>query len=327
TPPGFQICFHARVVEYPLSVERELTTTDPLLNQIITLCEETLRACMLDGFVDNPWRESAQWIGDALPNSLTMATMSDDTRPARRVLELAAQGAYPDGVLPSVLPSEAHAYAVVDFNFQWVELLHIYDGLSGDAAFVAEMWPTLVKMLARFAQDMNEDGLLISQPGRRLFLDWSPASKQEPNAVYNLHFVLALQKAIALAAGRGATKDAQHWQQMVTTIRRAACDAFWVNGRWYDDQDQTTFSQLATALALLTGAVEAGEETAVLDALTARSLDNDDTHDPTKMVLASPYMHHRVFTALRQHRRSNDVVEIIRQRWGRWVQMGYPTTW
>ncbi|MCP4417691.1 MAG: hypothetical protein GY805_13795, partial [Chloroflexi bacterium] len=100
TPPGFQICFHARVVEYPLSVERELTTTDPLLNQIITLCEETLRACMLDGFVDNPWRESAQWIGDALPNSLIMSAMSDDMRPARRVLELAAQGAYPDGVLP-----------------------------------------------------------------------------------------------------------------------------------------------------------------------------------------------------------------------------------
>jgi hypothetical protein len=38
-------------------------------------------------------------------------------------------------------------------------------------------------------------------------------------------------------------------------------------------------------------------------------------------------MHHRVFTALRQSGRSDDVVEIIRRRWGRWVQMGYPTTW
>ena len=327
TPPGFQIRLHTRVAEYPLAVERELTTSDPLLNQIITLCEETLRACLLDGFVDNPWRESAQWIGDALPNSLIMAAMSDDTRPARRVLELAAQGAYPDGVLPSVLPSEAHAYAVVDFNFQWVELLHIYAGLSGDEAFVAEMWPTLVKMLARFAQDINEAGLLISQPGRRLFLDWSPASKQEPNAVYNLHFVLALQQAAKLATRRGAVEDTHRWQQLAATIQRAARDAFWVNGRWHDDLDQTTFSQLAASLALITRAVEVGEETAVLDALIARSLDPDDSHDPQKMVLASPYMHHRVFIALRQHGRSDDVVEIIRQRWGRWVQMGYPTTW
>ena len=327
TPPGFQIRCHTRVVEYPLSVERELTTSDPLLNQIITLCEETLRACLLDGFVDNPWRESAQWIGDALPNSLIMAAMSDDTRPARRVLELAAQDTYPDGVLPSVLPSEAHAYAVVDFNFQWAELLHIYAGLSGDEAFVAEMWPTLVKMLSRFAQDINEAGLLISQPGRRLFLDWSPASRQEPNAVYNLHFVLALQRAAELATRRGAAEDAHRWQQLAVDIQHACRDAFWVNGRWHDDQNQTIFSQLAASLALITKTVEAGEETDVLDALAARSLDLDDSHDPQKMVLASPYMHHRVFTALRQHRRTDDVVEIIRQRWGRWVQMGYPTTW
>ena len=58
-----------------------------------------------------------------------------------------------------------------------VELLHIYAGLSGDEPFVAEMWPTLVNMLARFTQDINEAGLLISQPGRRLFLDWSPRVK------------------------------------------------------------------------------------------------------------------------------------------------------
>lgn len=327
TSTDFQVRFHTRGAEYPLSIERELTTSDPLLDQIITMCEETLRACLLDGFVDNPWRESAQWIGDALPNTLIMAAVSEDTRPTRRVLELAAQGAYPDGVLPSVLPSEAHAYVVVDFNFQWVELLHIYAGLSGDEPFVTEMWPALVRMLDRFAQDVNDDGLLISQPGRRLFLDWSPASKQEPNAVYNLHFLLALQQAAALATARGATEDARQWQQLATQIQRAVRNAFWVNGRWYDDQNQTTFSQLAASLALLTETTSLSEAPALLDALATRSLDPDDTHDSQKMVLASPYMHHRIFTALRQYGRSNDVVKIIRLRWGRWVQMGYPTTW
>ncbi|MCP4422007.1 MAG: hypothetical protein GY805_35785, partial [Chloroflexi bacterium] len=70
-----------------------------------------------------------------------------------------------------------------------------------------------------FAQDMNDDGLLISQPGRRLFLDWSPASKQEPNAVYNLHFVLALQKETALAISREATEDAGQWQTPLRLYR------------------------------------------------------------------------------------------------------------
>jgi hypothetical protein len=64
-----------------------------------------------------------------------------------------------------------------------------------------------------------------------------------------------------------------------------------------------------------------------LEVIAARSLDLNDDHDPTKIVLASPYMHHRVFEALRQGGQSDTVVEIIRRRWGRWVEAGYPTAW
>jgi hypothetical protein len=45
------------------------------------------------------------------------------------------------------------------------------------------------------------------------------------------------------------------------------------------------------------------------------------------MVLASPFMHHYIFEALRRYHRLEAVLEIIRYRWGRWVETGYPTTW
>ena len=73
------------------------------------MCENTLRACLSDGFVDNPWREHAQWVGDPLVSSLILVAMADDLRPMRFVIELAAEGAYADGILPGVLPSEALA--------------------------------------------------------------------------------------------------------------------------------------------------------------------------------------------------------------------------
>lgn len=327
TGPGCQVRFHARAAEYPLEVTKPLTSPEPELNDIITLCEETLRACLLDGFVDNPWRESAQWVGDALVDGLVLAAMTDDTRPLRRVLELAAQGAYPDGVLPSVVPGEAHAYTVVDFNFQWVEMLHLYQHLSGDEALVRALWPTLVKLLDRFSQDRPAEGLLLSQPGRRLFMDWAPVSRQEPHAIYNLHFLLALRRAIALAERLHEPAQAGRWRDWAETLRAASRSAFWREGRWFDDQAGTTFSQLAASLALLAGATEPAEEAALLTALAARSLDLNDDPAPGQMVLASPYMHHRVFEALRQGGRSDDVVEIIRRRWGRWVEAGYPTAW
>ncbi|MEM7344860.1 MAG: hypothetical protein AAF485_11510 [Chloroflexota bacterium] len=112
TGPDLRLRFYTRVAEYPLQIDRPLSINDDALNRIISMCETTFRACLQDGFVDCVWRESSQWLGDALPQSLIMATLSNDVRPLRQVLTMAAQGAYADGVLPSVLPGEVHAVIV-----------------------------------------------------------------------------------------------------------------------------------------------------------------------------------------------------------------------
>jgi hypothetical protein len=65
----------------------------------------------------------------------------------------------------------------------------------------------------------------------------------------------------------------------------------------------------------------------VLDNIAARSLDSSDDYLPDSMVLASPFMHHYIFEALRQAGRFEQMLEIIRLRWGRWAKQGYPTTW
>lgn len=322
-----RVRFHFRASEYPLVVTKPFESSDPELSNIISMCEATMRACLQDGFIDSTWRESSQWTGDGLTHALILSSMCDDVRPLKRLIEMAAQDPYPDGVLPSVLPGEVHAYAVVDYCFMWVELVELYYRLTGNGAFVRGLWSTLVKLLDRFDEDRNADGLILSQPGRRLFLDWSPQSRGEPGAVYNLHYVLALRAAGQLAKNLSNDTHAHEWNTRADALTRAVRRAFWEDGRWYDDLPRTTFSQLATALAILTEAAQAGEVPALLDALVARSLDEDDAPAPGKMVLASPFMHHYVFEALRAHGQSDAVVEMIKRRWGRWTRAGYPTTW
>ena len=325
--PNLRVRFHANVAEYPLELEYPLRTSDVVLAKIIRICEDTFRACLLDGFIDGTWRESSQWIGDALPQALVMASMSADTRPLRRVIEMAALGAYSDGILPSVLPGEVHAYTIVDYNFTWIELLNLDWKLNCDADFVDAMWPTLVKMLQRFHLDSRADQLIISQPGRRLFLDWAPLSRSEPSAVYNLHYLLALATAASLARSRNAMGEADGFDVRARALRSAIRSAFWQDGVWWDDIDRSTFSQLASALAILAGAAESVEQPALLDALAARSLSVNDLPVPATMVLASPFMHHYVFDALRHGGRSDAVIEIVRRRWGRWAEANCPTTW
>lgn len=326
--PEFRIRFGVRTAAYPLNDDRPLPTDDAELDAIIALCETTLHACLQDTFVDCVWRESSQWLGDALVQALALWSMSSDSGPMRTALKMAAQGAYADGVLPSILPGEVHAYCVVDYNFSWVELLGFYFEQTGDRAFVVGLWSTLTKLLDRFHQDIGGDGLVRSQPGRRLFLDWSPQSRREPNAVYNLRYLYALQQAAALATAIGGAEAewAAQWTRRAEGLRHAVSVAFRSQERWWDDPERTTRSQLAAALAMLTGAA-ADERDGLAAALVGRSLNLDDSHRDGQLVLASPFMHHYIFEALHRAGQDDAVVEIIRRRWGRWVAGGFPTTW
>lgn len=325
TGDGFRFRPSVRVSEYPLEITKPLMIADEEMQAIVGLCETTFRACLQDGFVDCTWRESSQWLGDALPQALIMSSLCDDVRPLRQVIEMAAQGVYPDGVLPSVSPGEVHAYTIVDYNFMWIELLQLYWRLTGDVEFVQSVWPMLVKMLDRFHEDVDEQGLIISQPGRRLFLDWAPVSRSEPSAIYNLHYLFGLQVAAGMAGEHDEPRLAELWQARAEMLSVSIRQAFWEDGCWWDDLERTTYSQLSAALALLTGLTQSHEEYAQLDAIVARSLNPND--QPGQMVLASPFMHHYLFEALRMAGRDEGVVEIIKMRWGRWTRAGYPTTW
>ena len=84
---------------------------------------------------------------------------------------------------------------------------------------------------------------------------------------------------------------------------------------------------MSPGLACLIQIIEPAEKERILADIVARSLHPDDGHSPGSMVLASPFMHHYLFEALRQEEQFEQVVEIIRFRWGRWASQDAPTTW
>ena len=308
-----EVEFIVRRTTYPVAAKAALHT-DPALNSIALMCQRTLLNCLQDGFVDSVWRESSLWLGDCVPQSLALSAISDDVRPLRRAITMAAAGAYDDGVLPSVLPGEVHAYTIVDYNFSWVELLAMYHGEDREQ-LIAEMRLTLEKMLTRFARDVRTDGLIYAQPGRRFFIDWSPVDRREPNLTYNARYLHAL----TLASGLGI----EDCESRAAALRDAISGAFRHGGRWHENTFGDPASQLGLSLLLLTDCAESP----IGDDIVARSLDLDDSHAPGKLVLASPFMHHYVFLALDHAGRRDDILAIIRARWGRWAEAGEPTCW
>ena len=296
---------------------------DQQLAEIAQMCRRTLQACLQDTLIDCPWREQAHWTGDGAVSGRVIAECCGQTEPLRRMLELASQGAAPDGILPGVTPSEAWAYVVPSFNFSWVEGLFNYFEITRDGSFTEFCWPTLERMLIRFSQDIAADGLIRSQPGRRFFLDWATLSTDEPNAFYNLRYLYALQLAAALAGHLDRRDNQKQWGQQADRLSKSIKRAFYHDGRWYDQINSDDQSQHVIAIGVLTGLIQGSEAKMLLDLATATSL--EQTHDP--LILASPYMHFYLFEALKKLKRQSDIVNIIRFRWGRWLDRGAVTTW
>ena len=267
------------------------------LQPIVETCRRTILTCLQDGFVDSIWRESSQWLGDVVPEALAFAAISDDPRPMKFALDMAALGAASDGILPSILPGDVPAYVVTDYNFSWVELLDLYlSHPKVEPGTLDRLAPTLHKMLARFQQDLK-DGLIHSQPGRRLFLDWSPMSRAEPNLTYNLRYLYALQIAHRLTGRWGPEAAA-----LQAEIRR-------LGPEWRESPGGAPACQLALAFLSLTDTHHDPE--AIIAASLGPSLGQGATR-------ASPFMHSYVFAALHRAGRNEAIRQIIARLWGPW---------
>lgn len=314
--------FFARLTSYPLQEIPLEPQGDAVLDAVAAMCRRTILACLQDGFVDSIWRESSQWLGDVVAEAFALQAISHDPRPLARAIDMAAEGAAPDGMPPSVLPGDVPAYVVTDYAFSWIELLEMYSrhpGASDGARMIARHRAGLERLLARLHEDVGRNGLIRSQPGRRLFLDWSPVARTEPSLTYNARYLHALQTAARLTAS-------PHTRAQAETLREAIRSRF-RDTAWRESPDGPPASQLALALLILTETVTAAEAQTLADAITARSLNLDDTAPQGKLILASPFMHHYIFQALDHLGRREAIRAIIRTRWGRWATAGEPTTW
>jgi hypothetical protein len=306
-------------------VERPLPRLHGVLQGVAEMCRRTTLNCLQDGFVDGVWRESSLWLGDAVAQDWALRAITDDARPLLFTIDMAAEGADAEGLLPSVLPGEIPAYAVTDYNFSWVELLAgcaTHPGVAEPEAVWQRHWGTLTRMLERMALFRGSDGLLRNPPGRRLFLDWSPMSRLEPNLTLNLRYLHALRLAAGMAEKVGRTTD---WAEVASELA-AALEGHRTPNGWRESPGGDAASQLGLALLILTGLVDGAEAEALANRIVARSLDLRDAPLEGQPALTSPFMHHYVFLALQRLGRHSDIHAIIAARWGRWVRDGRPTT-
>jgi alpha-L-rhamnosidase len=214
---------------YPLDGPGTFRSSDPELNKIWEACAHTQRICSLDAYVDTPWREQAQWWGDARIQAWNTYHLSGDPRLLRRGIRILAGQPTTDGLTYGHAPTMAHSCILPDFALIWILTLWDDYWQTGETVMLERHHDRVSSILDYFRRHTNEKtGLINYDPRYWLFLDWTDIQKDGQPALLSLWLLQALQKLRMLLQASSLPDDFEDvpaWERRLTSsIRRHLLD-------------------------------------------------------------------------------------------------------
>ncbi|NBB78380.1 MAG: family 78 glycoside hydrolase catalytic domain [Verrucomicrobia bacterium] len=180
---------------YPMEGEGTFHCDDPELNKIWETCAHTQRICSLDAYVDTPWREQAQWWGDARIQAWNTYHLSGDPRLLRRGIRILANQTTPDGLTYGHAPTIAHSCILPDFALIWILTLWDDYWQTGETIMLEAYHERVSTILDYFRRQTDpETGLIHHDPRYWLFLDWTDLQKDGQPALLSLWLLYTLRQ-------------------------------------------------------------------------------------------------------------------------------------
>ncbi len=261
---------------YPV-VRDNVCTEDPADRPLYDCCVTTLERCMLEHYVDTPWREQGLYVYDSRNQMLCgYRAFKDGNRDyARANLLLIAQDKRADDLLSITYPC-GDTLAIPSFSLYYFQAVREYMEHTGDLSLGEAVYPKLLAILAAFKPQMR-GGLMHSFEGVDYwnFYDWSegmatPAGNTA-DVMINVLCVLALQNMKRIAAMLQKPFDEDAW---LDALRPAVKAAFYnpENGLFAFTQGGDLFHALPNALAVIAGLTTPAETAAIAVDLQAGCL-------------------------------------------------------
>jgi hypothetical protein len=201
-----------RTSVYPFTMRGRFASSDATLDAIHAASRRTQQVCAGDAYVDTPWREQAQWWGDARVQAANTFHLDGDARLLARGIRSIAGQPGPAGLTYGHAPTIAYNCILPDFALTWLLTIRDHWHQTGETALVREQWARAQQVLAYF--DTPEarhakTGLLRYDPRFWLFEDWSDLWKGEVPTFLNLWYLHALRELSLTCAAARMAKEAK----------------------------------------------------------------------------------------------------------------------
>ena len=253
---------------YPFKPVASFETPDPIHTKMWEIGWRTAQLCAHETYMDCPYYEQLQYVGDTRIQALISLYLTADDRLVRNALEQIDASRIPEGLTQSRFPSEL-PQIIPPFSLFWIDMLHDYFMLRDDPAFVRNLLPGTRGVITWFDNRMDSGSALLGPLQWWNFVDWpdafrggSPQGVEEGgSAIVSLQFVGALRDAADMEERLGDRELAARYRARADGIIKSVRATCWDPQRriFADTPQKTSFSQHVSILAALEDVVTGRE--------------------------------------------------------------------
>jgi alpha-L-rhamnosidase len=251
---------------YPFELNAGLKTENPEIQQMLNIGWRTARMDALETYMDCPYYEQLQYIGDTRIQGMVSYYNSGDDRLMRNAINLMDQSRLGEGITLSRHPSYS-PQIISTFSLWYIGVLHDYWMYRPDSAFIKNKLQGERAVLDFFSKYQQTDGSLKNVP-YWTFVDWAdqwpggspPIGSKGGSAILDLQLLTAYQQAAQMEAKLGMPAFAELYSVKAAQLKQTIQQKYWdaAKGLYADNEDKTSFSQHANSLAILTGVAADG---------------------------------------------------------------------
>jgi hypothetical protein len=261
----------AQFTAYPFQELATFKSGDADLDKIWEISWRTARLDAHESYMDTPYYEQLQYIGDTRIQALISYTVAGDDRLAKQALEAFNDSRIPEGLTRSRYPSSL-PQTIPTFSLLWIGMLHDWWMYRPDPEPVRTALPGTRAVLGWFAKYEQPDGLLHEVPWWS-FIDWVQDKQVIPtysvsgeSCMTTIEYLGALDDASGLELNLGDPVLADRYHTRAEHVRSAIYDKCWSKDRGLiaDNPDKKIFSQQANILSILYDVIPKQEQHEVL---------------------------------------------------------------
>jgi hypothetical protein len=271
--------FTSRQTGYPFEEKASFTANYPRIDKVWEVGWRTAMRCAGETYVDCPYYEQLQYVGDTRIQALISLYVSGDDRLMRKAIQEFDDSRLSNGLTMSRYPS-ASGQIIPPYSLFWINMVHDYWMHRPDEDFVRSMLPGVRSVLDWHLEQIDAGTGLLGQTPFWNFVDWAGEWPWDPvmriggvpptgggSSILSLQLVYALQAGIELLEHFGEDHLATQYQERAAGLRTEVMERCWDQSRMLisDTPAKETFSQHANIMGVLTDAIPMTDQAVVLE--------------------------------------------------------------